>query len=142
MTAQLDQAFGEAAGETLVCPKCGHTNSAGEECCQHCDKHLYVYCRTCGFYNFRGNVRCEQCRTVLRDSSLADPPVHLFLWPIRWRSEPPRKWLVPVQLLLFVAMVALAFLGIVKLAEYKLPQREIVVPQPDAKEVYILNEGR
>ena len=142
MTAQMDQASSATADSTLACPKCGHPNPAGEECCQHCHKHLYVHCRTCGFFNFRGNVRCEQCRTLLRDSLLVEPPVHLFLWPIRWRCESPRKWLVPVQFLLLIAFVALAFVGIVKLAEYDLPNREGVDPQPEPKEVYILKDGR
>lgn len=91
----------------LICPQCGYPNPSGSDRCSHCQKHLYILCSECDHVNFRGHSHCEKCQSPLRHSHSMPPPSHHLHWPFCWRMDASRKWLVPLQLLIFVSAVGL-----------------------------------
>ncbi|MBI4660711.1 MAG: hypothetical protein HY735_17885 [Verrucomicrobia bacterium] len=114
-------AFLEPLSES-VCPKCGHHNAGTAETCEVCHRHLLIFCGHCGHPNYRGADRCVECRTQL----------HIRGRP-RWQAAKARKWIQPMELLLFLVAVLLTAGGVVKLANWDLPKREAPPPQ-----VYVL----
>lgn len=128
---------------SVICPKCGHLNTliaeTAEVVCARCERHLFVVCHHCGELNYRGNHRCTACRTQLRvPAPLHQPPIHLFVWPVRWSWQSPRRWVLPAQLAVFVAGVLLTFLGVVKWVERKPPPPV----EPVERQVYVLEDGQ
>ena len=106
----------------VVCTKCGHHNSGDAPMCRNCQRHLVIFCGHCGHPNYRGSVRCVECRTQLHTPA-----------PRRWKSAQARKWIKPLEVVLFVVAVCLTARGVYKLANLDLPKREPAPPQ-----VYIL----
>jgi hypothetical protein len=106
-----------AHASEILCSKCDHSNPAEAEVCLNCAGHLHVYCRHCGHQNFRGNSRCDECRTQL----------HLP-WPARWKNARARKWTKIAEVVLLVLTVTLTYKGIIAVSEFELPQRPYTPP--------------
>lgn len=122
----------------VACPKCGEVVQLPADLCPHCHKHLYVKCGECHAPNFRGMRQCRECGAVLKHAvHEARPRIDRQLWPIRWSFDRRRRWLVPVQLALFIASVSLASYAAIKIAEYRRPR-----PSSEPPEVYVLEDGR
>jgi hypothetical protein len=103
---RTDAHNGICQGESsLLCPQCGYINRDRVDRCIRCQKHLFIKCSGCGQVNFRGNVRCDECRYPLRHTHQAAPFSHHLYWPFCWRFNPYRKWVVPVQILVFAVAV-------------------------------------
>jgi hypothetical protein len=100
-----------------ICPKCQQANLLEAEVCEHCERHLQVFCRHCGHLNLRSNSRCAECRTQL----------HLP-WPNRWKNARARRWIKTAEVVLLVLTVSLTYKGIVALSEFDLPQRPYTPP--------------
>lgn len=128
----------ESEGTQLVCPKCGWMNVLTAEVCEQCERHLFVGCHHCGHLNFRGNLRCVACRTQLRyRTERKEPRLDLLVWPAKWRVSRSRKWLLPVEVAVFVVAVLLTAFMAIKLAEWLSPR-----PAPGPPPVYVVKNGR
>ncbi len=134
MTTELP----EGAAEAVTCPKCGGSVELPADLCPHCRRHLYIKCDECEATNFRGRDQCRECGARLKHTMReVRPRIHRHLWPIRWSFDRRRKWLLPVQIVLFVASVSLASYATIKIVEYRRHR-----PTPEPPEVYVLEDGK
>lgn len=120
--------------------KCGKPNPATELICLACGRHLYVACHHCGELNYRANERCVECRTQLRPlrRRAPEPRVYQFVWPVRWSIQAPRWWVIPAQIVAFVASVLVTVAAVKILVEW--PGWR---PKPPSEpEVLVLENGR
>ena len=106
----------------IVCTKCNHRNPGDALTCEICERRLLVFCGHCGHPNYRGTCRCVECRTQLHIPGRG-----------RWKEARSRKWIKPVEVVLFVLAVSLTALGAFKLANLDLPKRE-----PAPTPIYVL----
>jgi hypothetical protein len=99
---------------------------------------LYVKCEECHAVNFRAREQCRECGARLKHAiPSAGPRIHRHVWPACWSADRRRRWLVPVQVALFVATVTLASYATIKVVEYR--QRP---PRLEPPEVCLLDNGK
>jgi hypothetical protein len=97
-----------------------------------------VQCGECRAVNFRGDERCQECGAALKWVVRGTGPrVDRQLWPLRWSFDRRRRWLIPVQMGLFIASVGLATYAAITIAEYRRPR-----PNTDPPKVFVLEDGK
>ncbi|MCZ7639676.1 MAG: hypothetical protein M5U12_28685 [Verrucomicrobia bacterium] len=123
-----------AVTPTVACPRCHTASPVGTLECPTCGRHFYVCCRTCGHLNLRTAVRCEACGGQLRvrRRSRHSAPVHQMVWPARWEWDHQRRWLLPLQVAVFIFGVGFGTFGIMALWSWISPWLSEPEPPPPA----------
>lgn len=126
------------ADQLLACPKCGETARLPVDTCPRCRRHLYLKCGECQTVNLRRLEQCHACGARLKHTLRnAGPHVERHVWPVRWSFNRRRKWLLPVQIALFMASVSMASFTAITIVE-SLGRRA----EPPPPEVYVVENGK
>jgi hypothetical protein len=107
---ELNQPATGKSRSGVLCAKCDHLNPPGASQCTACGSHLHVTCTGCGQRNPRVLARCPKCGRRL----------HRSRWRRLKRKFFNKRWKVtPLQIILLVVLVLVAYKLIILLVEYK-----------------------
>ena len=108
-----DSAPGGERHRQFTCAKCDHVNPHEAALCSNCGSHLFLKCKECGHVNQRTSPSCTECGHRMRRS----------WWDrkVAPKLRAPRRPITPVQILLLVIAIPVAFKVILFLSAGKLP---------------------